>query len=138
MVISTKSTVLIAFVLATALCACATMQAYEGPKRPQGHIALIKSNHLQGFMASTGVKEIDGKSLSSDEDRAEVLPGVHNVRIEIIEGLGTSYINFEYLTLPIDAKAGHVYQVNGEINGGVPYAWIIDMGDGQIVSGQKP
>ncbi len=93
---------------------------------------------MQGFMASTEVREIDGKSLSSDEDRAEILPEMHNVGIQIVEGLGTSYIDFKYMNLPIDAKPGHVYQVNGVINDGVPYAWIIDVDDGQIVSGQKP
>ena len=138
MVKNTKSSVLIAFVLATAICACGTMKAYEGPKRPQGQIALIKSNHMQGFMASTEVREIDGKSLSSDEDRVEVLPEMHNVGIQIITGLGTSYVDFKEITLTIDAKAGHVYQVNGVMKGGLPYAWIIDMDNGEIVSGQKP
>lgn len=133
----TKLKLLLVIVVAVTMNACGTMQAYEGPKRSPEEIALIKSNHLQGFFETAYVGEIDGKDLSSVEDNAEVLPGEHTVKIYVTRGLGMQqFISSKSVTL--NAKAGHIYQVNGAISDGAPYAWIIDESNGYIVSGEKP
>ena len=128
---------LLVFIVTITVCGCGTMQAYEGPKRPQNEIAVIKSNHLQSFIETAYVGELDGKDLSSIEDNVEVLPGEYTIKIYVTRGLGAQPL-ISSKTLILKTQPGHTYRVNGAIRNDVTYAWIIDENDGRIVSGKMP
>lgn len=133
----TRPIELFVFVLAVSTSGCGTMQSYEGPKRAPDEIAVIKSNIYQSFTTTAYVGEIDGTDLSSVQDKAEVLPGEHAVKIYVTRGLGgQQYISSK--TLKLKAQAGHTYRVNGTIRDGDAYAWITDEKGGYIVSGEEP
>jgi hypothetical protein len=132
-----RNVLIIVFLAAVVLVTgCATMQAYEGPKLRPDQVALIKSETLGTIMGAASVGEIDGKDVGSMQNKVEVLPGNHTVKVMVMETLPSPRY-FGNVTLDFNAKAGHIYKVHGRIKNGV-WAWITDEKTKEIVAGAKP
>ena len=116
------------------LVGCATKQAYEGPKLPSEGVVLIKPSF--GLVTLATIAEVNGKERGFFEERAEVLPGEHTVKIRVSRDtfFGKTIGN---KTLTFQAKTGHTYKVDGTISGGDAFAWIVDETNNEVVAGEK-
>ena len=114
---------------------CATKQAYEGPKLPPESVAIIKPSN-PGVIDLAVILQVDGKKRGFFEEIAEVLPGEHTVLIQVSSGFPPVTI-YRTKALPFNAKAGHVYRVEGKVRGGRAIAWIEDETTNEVVAGEK-
>jgi hypothetical protein len=123
--------------LSMLLASCGTMQGYEGAKELPANIAVIKSSLLDHFFDTAMIIEIDGTEVGGFQDKVEVLPGEHTVKIHVSSGVGyTQFVGNK--TVVLRAVAGRTYKVDGKIRKGEPWAWIVDEATGQLVAGEKP
>ena len=117
---------------------CTTMQSYEGAKLPPEDVAIIKGSF--GVINMASILEVDGNARSFFEEMAELLPGEHTVKIQVMSGFGgvfsPQYIG--YKTLSFQASAGHTYKVDGKIKKGDTFAWIVDETTNEVVAGESP
>ena len=87
--------------LLLALGGCATLQSYEGPRRPADEVARV-SGDLRinaGAPVSVILLQVDGQTLSASDSSVEVLPGEHtflvNCRIAETNSLSRHSIEAE-------------------------------------------
>ena len=116
---------------------CTTKQAYEGSKLPRESVAVIKPT--TGAIDQTIIVQVDGvagKTRVIAEEIFEVLPGDHTVVIRAISGWFPVYSTRER-TLSFNARAGHVYRVEGKVRDGKAIVWIEDETTNEVVAGER-
>ncbi|HED12380.1 MAG TPA: hypothetical protein ENI62_01750 [Gammaproteobacteria bacterium] len=94
-------------VLLVVLSACGTMQSYEGVERIKTETSILKPGFtvIGGFLPDLGIRidSVDGKKLSFEDDKVELLPGSHTVFLK------WKTADEEYLTFV--TQAGHNYTI---------------------------
>jgi hypothetical protein len=130
----------IVLVIAIDLASCASTEtAHKEPV--QGESAILD---WSGW-SSGDIFEIDGNE-QTNQDRAELKPGKHNIRYG--GKIGTSFLlnpkmsdSYDY-SASIDMRAGHTYKVIHERTYGYgsyeDYFWIEDTTTGEIMAGDLP
>lgn len=114
---------------------CATKQAYEGSKLPRESVAIIKPS-TPGLIDLAGILQVDGTKRGFFEEIAEVLPGEHTVLVQVSSGFFPVTF-YRTKTLSFNARAGHVYRVEGKVRGGKAIAWIEDETTNEVVAGER-
>lgn len=74
--------------LALLLCGCqGTFRAYPGAPRPPEEVALVRGWGATDLIRTTDcdLLAVDGTTIGMRDDRAEVLPGLHRVRLLLWE-----------------------------------------------------
>jgi hypothetical protein len=130
-------------ILMMLLASCGTLQTHEGPEQPPESVAIIKANprsmldQVVGVYDQATVHAVDGVESGISQIHAEVLPGEHAITIRLDKVRGPVF-HWTYITLTLNAKAGHRYIVDGQmIDEDNVYAWIIDKETGLVVAGEK-
>src|SRR5262245_37254076 len=74
----------IAFLCATLLSGCLTLQTYEGPKRPDNEVARISGDPrvTAGSPITVTLREVDGNVLNVGQNSVDVLPGEHRLLVD--------------------------------------------------------
>src|SRR5262245_57853957 len=102
---------LLAVLALSGLSACATYQAYEGPKRPASEVAVINGDAK--LRADTPlalvIRAIDGATLDVRYSSAAVLPGKHTLLIDCQLG-GTAGTASRH-EVSSDFEAGRSYRL---------------------------
>ena len=121
------------------LASCATVQTYEGEALPPQDVAVIKSTHWGNLVVTAVVREVDGKDVGVSPGNIMVLPGEHVVKIRVTHSMGYLGTISAHGAVLLNAEAGHIYRVYGEIYGfgdGL-LVWIKDEENDQIVASRK-
>jgi len=126
------SALLIAAALFLSACG-ATVQTYEGSKKPADEVAILKTNVGELTTTTTWVTRVDGKDLVVAYSDIELLPGRRSLGINLTGGILRAAA-----TVSLDAKAGRIYRLHGTVRGASFLAWIVDQGTGEVVAGQQP
>ena len=131
---STRS-VLLASLLAVGVLAgaCMTERTYEGASRPAHRVALLRPDVLPARQIQ--IDSIDGRALGALSDRAELLPGRHEIEATVSLQIGDRRVNGQH-TLTFDAVAGHSYVVGADFYLYGPRIWIEDESDADRVVAQ--
>lgn len=119
---------------------CMTIQAYTGESRNNLETALL----LETSYHPIYIKSVNGMSVGFFHNKARILPGDNFLRVKVllpgesdvrgvpmIESYFIKEINFE-------AKAGHVYQIDGIVNRNKQWVWVEDAESLEVVGGEKP
>jgi len=109
---------------------CATKQAYEGSKLPRESVAVIKDSF--GVIDGAGILQVDGKKRGFFDKIVEVLPGEHTLVVQV-HSAGVA----RNKALTFNARAGHVYRVDGKVSRGNAIAWIEDETTNEVVAGER-
>ncbi len=132
---------LILFITATG---CTTKLTYTGPQLPPEKVAKLKGTYNFYFLLDAVeciIVAVDGESVYggiwSSGDTVQMLPGKHEVTIELIWHSYDTHYGVSQ-TFYFVAEAGHVYKADGNWHGGDNQIWIIDKETGQVVAGMKP
>jgi hypothetical protein len=104
---------------------CVTMQAYTGDQLPKEEVAIIKTN-MESWFRNTWISEIDGKPVDIINTKIEVLPGIHTLRIQVKDSEFAQPVYVGVDTITFEAKAGHVYRIDGKVKRVEAVTWIID------------
>lgn len=99
---------------AAVLCSgCASLQGYEGAKRPSDEVARISGDLrvTAGSPISVLLRQVDGHTLNLSENAVDVLPGTHTLLVDCIirETSRTSRYSIE-----ADVSAGRHYKLRAE------------------------
>ena len=95
------------------LVSCATTQLYEGPKRPDSEVVIIKSAGSTEY--SVVVCQIDGENLSPCKSEIEILPGEHTLKLELVKSEATFQTSYNKKLF----RAGDRYLMGpGSVSGG--------------------
>ncbi len=103
--------VILIFLIITIFYGCGTIQVYTGDRLPEEKVAIIKQNGTRPYYIA--IKEIDGKSVDSMFKNFEILPGVHTLRINVMDSSPSLYRKEDMDTISFVAEIGHVYRVDG-------------------------
>ena len=103
--------VILIILIATIFYGCGTIQVYTGDRLPKEKVAIIKQNGARPYYIA--IKEIDGKSVGSVFKDFEVLPGVHTLRINVMDSFPNLHRKEDMDTISFVAEIGHVYRVDG-------------------------
>ena len=101
------------------LCSgCASLQAYEGERRPSSEVARISGDLrvTAGSPISVLLRQVDGHTLNLSENGVDVLPGTHQLLVDctIRETSRTSRY-----TIAADVYAGRRYKLVAQTAEGV-------------------
>jgi hypothetical protein len=146
-------------VCAVALAGCTTtrsVRAYPGVDRPDAELAVVRCDYRFGSTMMS-IEWVDGMRVRPWSwwhrpavTEARITPGRHVVQVSFVRGGTHSTRN---LPLPLQAEAGHTYEVfmairpesdwvelrNAFFGGpGAWTAWIVDADSGATVSGRNP
>jgi hypothetical protein len=96
---------------------CGTTRMYYGETRSKDQVAVIQpaSYVLTCVLQLPGcitVLRVDNDAVRLFDRAAEILPGIHRVRI--LRRVGNGWFQ---TTLVLDAKEGHVYEADGDVTG---------------------
>ena len=68
------------------LASCSTTQLYEGPKRSEFEVVIIKGiKNPESSGYSVVVCQMDGENLSPCKSEIEILPGEHTLKLELVK-----------------------------------------------------
>ena len=113
------------------LAACSTLQAYEGPARPDPQVARLSPAIMP--MRQILIQSFDGQSLGPLHDRVEMLPGMH--KLEAIVTLKSRKRQLYFVhTLQFFARPGREYVLYAEFDLYGPRTFIVDQQDGAVVA----
>lgn len=134
------------------LAGCGSVRTFQGD-RPAGQVAVIvpenRFNRAQAagpFGARSGATgevrvRVGGRSLGGWNNRFEVLPGRHELAVVYTDEapqLPEQVLRTRQVTLPLDARAGHVYAIRGRatFGGAQPSVriWAVDAADRRTVA----
>jgi len=135
MTLRIQSWILFTFGTVFLFAGCATKQAYEGSPLPRESVAVIKPS-TPGLVNLAVILQVDGIKRGFFEEIAEVLPGDHTVLVQVSTGFFPVTIH-RTKTLSFNARAGHVYRVEGKVSGGKAIAWIEDETTNEVVAGER-
>lgn len=72
-------------VLLALLAACSAQQAYEGPARPPGEVALVEGDpKFRLAPVSVFLRSVDGRPLRDTQSSASLLPGEHELTVDCV------------------------------------------------------
>ena len=129
-----------------AIAADQTVDAYLGPRRMAGEVAIIVAQDHPFTTGKVSLRKIDGVPVDWPTSTVAVLPGPHTVQFAWTDGEAHSTYD---LVLTIPAEAGRRYEVRAtrasvnfvgmligaEVRG---YAWVVDLATEEVVAGAKP
>jgi hypothetical protein len=113
---------------------CATLRAYDGPRRPPAEIATLGAAPLPGFQIS--LRAIDSKPLRWSQDRIELLPGTYEITAHVLVSNWRKQLEFVH-ELTLTVEAGHAYLMYAEIDAYGPRTFVVDQDRLDIVAEQK-
>ena len=102
---------LLIILIITIFCGCGAIQVYTGDHLPNEKVAIIKQNGARPYYIA--IKEIDGKSVGSVFKDFEILPGVHTLRINVMDSFPNLHRKEDMDTISFVAEIGHVYRIDG-------------------------
>lgn len=110
---------LTAFLVLLPLLACTTRQAYEGPTRVSGEIALIQGDpKFRIAPVSAFLRAVDGKVLRDTQASAAVLPGEHELIVDcVVEESGDR----QRIQLQVVVQAGKHYRLEPQLGSANQY-----------------
>jgi hypothetical protein len=117
-----------------------TLKLYEGGTKPAEEVAVfVPVPHDLYFFHVFHVEivSVDDHVVGLANRSVSVLPGSHRVKLRRGAGTGKKH-EVEYT---IDAKAGHVYEIDArDVESDPPGVefWVVDAHDGSVVAGTKP
>ncbi len=103
--------VILIILIITIFYGCGTIQVYTGDRLPEEKVAIIKQNGTRPYYIA--IKEIDGKSVDSVFKNFEILPGVHTLRINVMDSFPDLYRKEDMDTISFVAEIGHVHSADG-------------------------
>src|SRR5262245_56848750 len=127
------------FGVLTCVLSCAACTTFEDAGQPPSKMATIKITDLNtGRFYNVLFVGIDGIAELPWVPFVRVAPGLHQVSFKYYSGL-TRFEGYP-ITLPLEAKAGRVYRIDGRAieDRGRWVVWIIDDQTGEVVAGQIP
>ena len=140
--------VVLIFVILTSGCATTPKRMYTGEALPKDQVSIIEGNKTFFFIyfilgywshrTTVLFREIDGKVVSDRTKQCEVLPGLHNVVVEVERmvkddtyyGSKTFHV-FRTVPLQFNAIAGQKYQIKIEKG---KYLLAVDTHSGEVVA----
>jgi len=73
------------WLLIAMLASCATRQAYEGPARPTGQVAVVEGDpKFRLAPVSVFLRSVDGQPLRDTQSSASLLPGEHELTVDCV------------------------------------------------------
>jgi hypothetical protein len=99
--------------LAAAAAGCGTYQAYEGPARPIGQLAIVRADPAvnAGLPVKVILRSVDGRKIGSGNSAVAVTPGPHRFLADCWLAATGGATRFE---VEAEVEAGHEYRLEAE------------------------
>ena len=99
-------------------CGCASLQGYDGEKRPRDEVARISGDLriTAGSPVSVLLRQVDGHTLNLSENAVDVLPGQHTLLVDCIIRETSRTARFSVET---DVSAGRHYTLRAQTAAGM-------------------
>ena len=121
-------------------------RTYPGSPLPPDQVALIKTSGLRNFSGEAYITRINDRVVEKFGGYVESLPGSYVLAVRVTHRIGGPGSLLSALTekqgrgiITLEAEAGHVYIVDGEVaDGQAAILWIEDERTHEVVAGKKP
>jgi len=119
---------------------CMTMQAYTGESRGVQETALLTETSYHPLY----IRSVNGSPVGFFHNKARILPGANYLRVKVLMPLGSDVRgvpmieNYFIQEITFEAKAGHVYRIDGIVNRNKQWVWVEDAESREVVGGSKP
>ena len=119
---------------------CMTVKGYQGEARGVGETALLTETSYHPLY----IKSVNGETVGFFHNKASILPGTNYLRVKVLMPTGSDVRgvpmieNYFIKEITFEAKAGHVYRIDGIINRNNQWVWVEDSESREVVGGHKP